>query len=157
MGSVRIGNGGGTYDERSVVDTSFLELVRHGVMPANSPYVISSLPVVDSTISQVINGNRYWFRYNHDGYGEHADGSAYNGTGIGRLWSIFSGERGIYTIASGSNADAYLTAMTASENRSGMIPEQQKEKSGVWELSPTFYFASFHNGGKQKMDALKVV
>lgn len=127
--TITIGNGGGTYDERSVVDTSFLELVRHGVMPANSPYVISSLPVVDSTISQVINGNRYWFRYNHDGYGEHADGSAYNGTGIGRLWSIFSGERGIYTIASGSNADAYLTAMTASENGSGMIPEQ------IWDNS----------------------
>ena len=127
--NLTIGNGGGTYDERSVVDAGFLELVRQGVMPSNSPYVTLSLPVIDSTISQVINGNRYWYRYNHDGYGEHADGSDYNGTGIGRLWPIFSGERGIYTIATGSSADAYLTAMTASENGSGMIPEQ------VWNSS----------------------
>ncbi len=127
--SITIGNGGGTYDERSIVDAGFLELVRQGVFPATSPYVTLSLPVIDSNISQVINGNRYWFRYNHDGYGEHADGSDYNGTGIGRLWPIFSGERGIYTIAAGSSADAYLTSMTASENGSGMIPEQ------VWDTS----------------------
>jgi len=127
--SLTIGNGGGTYDERSVVDAGFLELVRQGDLPANSPYITLSLPVIDSTISQTVNGNRYWFRYNHDGYGEHADGSDYNGTGTGRLWPIFSGERGIYTIATGSNADSYLTAMTASENVSGMIPEQ------VWDNS----------------------
>ena len=127
--SITLGNGGGTYDERSVVDAGFLELVRQGDLPANSPYVTLSLPVIDSTISQVVNGNRYWYRYNHDGYGEHADGSDYNGTGIGRLWPIFSGERGIYTIASGSGADSYLTAMTAAENGSGMIPEQ------VWDNS----------------------
>lgn len=127
--NLTLGNGGGTYDERSIVDAGFLELARQGVMPANSPYITLSLPVIDSTISQTINGNKYWFRYNHDGYGEHSDGSDYNGSGIGRLWPIFSGERGIYTIANGGNADAYLTAMTASENGSGMIPEQ------VWDSS----------------------
>ncbi|HZO74623.1 MAG TPA: carbohydrate-binding protein [Ktedonobacteraceae bacterium] len=127
--SLTIQNGGGTFDERSVVDAGFLELARQGVMPANSPYITLSLPVVDSTISQVINGNRYWFRYNHDGYGEHADGSDFNGSGMGRLWPIFSGERGIYTAASGGSADAALTAMTSAENGSGMIPEQ------VWDSS----------------------
>ena len=121
---ITIANGGGTYDERSIVDAGFLELVRQGVFPANSPYITHSLPVIDSTIKQTVNGNSYWYRYNHDGYGEHTDGSAYNGTGTGRLWPILSGERGIYTIASGSNADAYLTDMTAAENAAGMIPEQ---------------------------------
>jgi glucoamylase len=127
--TIAIANGGGTYDERSVVDAGFLELVRQGIFPANSPYVTLSLPVIDSTVKETINGNSYWFRYNHDGYGEHADGSAFNGTGIGRLWPIFSGERGIYSIATGANADAYLTDMTASENASGMIPEQ------VWDTA----------------------
>jgi glucoamylase len=121
---ITIANGGATYDERSIVDAGFLELVRQGVMPANSPYITLSLPVIDSTIKQTINGNSYWYRYNHDGYGEHADGSNYNGSGIGRLWPILTGERGIYTIASGSSADAYLTAMMASANPSGMLPEQ---------------------------------
>ena len=132
--SLTLGNGGGTYDERSIVDAGFLELVRQGDMPANSPYITLSLPVIDSTISQTINGNTYWFRYNHDGYGEHSDGSDYNGSGIGRLWPIFSGERGIYNVANGESADAALTAMTAAENSSGMIPEQ------VWDTSaPTGY------------------
>lgn len=127
--SITLGNGGGTYDERSIVDAGFLELVRQGDLPANSPYITQSLPVIDSTISQTVNGNQYWYRYNHDGYGEHADGSDYNGTGIGRLWPIFSGERGIYTVASGSSADQFLTDMTSAENSSGMIPEQ------VWDNS----------------------
>lgn len=122
--TINIANGGGSYDERSIVDAGFLELVRHGVFPANSPYITLSLPVIDSTIEQTINGNQYWYRYNHDGYGEHADGSNYNGTGIGQLWPIFSGERGIYNVATGNSAEAALTAMMASANGSGMIPEQ---------------------------------
>ncbi len=127
--SLTLGNGGGTYDERSIVDAGFLELVRQGDMPANSPYITLSLPIIDSTISQTINGNQYWFRYNHDGYGEHSDGSDYNGRGAGQLWPIFSGERGIYNVANGGSADASLMAMTAAENGSGMIPEQ------VWNTS----------------------
>jgi glucoamylase len=122
--SLTIGNGGGTYDERSVVDAGFLEFVRQGDKAANDPYITNSLATIDAAIKQTVSGNAYWFRYNHDGYGEHGDGSNYNGSGSGRLWPIFSGERGIYTVAAGGSADAYLTAMTASENGSGLIPEQ---------------------------------
>lgn len=122
--TISIANGGGNFDERSIMDGGFLELVRHGVLAANSPYITLSLPVMDATIEQTINGNQYWYRYNHDGYGEKADGSNYNGSGSGRLWPIFSGERGIYAIAAGGSGDAALTAMLASANSAGMIPEQ---------------------------------
>jgi glucoamylase len=122
--TIQISNGGGTYDERSIVDMGFLELVRQGVYPASSPYITSSLQVVDATIEETINGNHYWHRYNHDGYGEHANGADYDGAGIGQLWPILSGERGIYEVAAGQNADQYLTAMMAAANSSGMIPEQ---------------------------------
>jgi glucoamylase len=138
--TIQIANGGGTYDERSIVDTSFLELVRQGVYPANSPYITSSLPVVDATLGETINGNHYWHRYNHDGYGEHANGSTYDGTGIGRLWPLLSGERGIYAVAAGVNADQYLTAMMAAANGSGMIPEQiwgKKAPAGYTPGTPT--------------------
>lgn len=132
--SITIANGGGTYDERSIIDAGFLELVRQGVMPADSPYIALSLPVIDSTIQQTISSNSYWYRYNHDGYGEHADGSNYDGRGKGRVWPILSGERGIYTVATGNSADAYLTAMMAAANPSGMIPEQ------VWDnAAPSGY------------------
>ncbi len=126
---ITLGNGGGTYNANAVVDMGFLELVRQGIMSANSPYITLSLPPSDATLKQTVNGKDYWYRYNHDGYGEHADGSNYNGTGIGRLWPIFSGERGIYDVAAGISADWALTAMTASENASGFIPEQ------VWDSS----------------------
>jgi glucoamylase len=121
---IQIQNGGGSYDERSIVDMGFLELVRQGIYPANSPYITSSLPVVDAALEETINGNHYWHRYNHDGYGEHANGSDYDGSGIGQLWPILSGERGIYEVAAGQDADQYLTAMMAAANASGMIPEQ---------------------------------
>ncbi len=126
---VTLGNGGGTYNANAVVDMGFLELVRQGVMAPNSPYISLSLPPSDATLKQTVNGKDYWYRYNHDGYGEHADGSNYNGTGTGRLWPIFSGERGVYDVADGIAADWALTALTASENASGFIPEQ------VWDSS----------------------
>ena len=127
--TINIANGGGSYDERSIVDSGFLELVRQGVMPASSTYITQSLAAVDATIKQTINGNDYWYRYNHDGYGETASGSNYTGAGMGRLWPLLSGERGIYTIANGGSGDAALTAMMASANSTGMIPEQ------VWNTS----------------------
>ena len=34
-----------------------------------------------------------WHRYSFDGYGEHADGSPFDGTGIGRLWPLLTGEQ----------------------------------------------------------------
>lgn len=127
---LNIGNGGGSYDERSIVDTSFLELVRLGVKPWNNPYILSSLNAVDSTIKQTIPGKGDgWFRYNHDGYGETSTGADYTGTGIGRLWPIFTGERGHFAIASGQTADSYLATMRAFANSSYMIPEQ------VWDLN----------------------
>ena len=131
-----IGNGGGSYDERNIADAGFLELVRQGVKTATDPYITASIATVDATIKQTIGGNAYWFRYNHDGYGENTDGSNYDGTGVGQLWPIFSGERGIYTVETGASADAYLTAMTASENASGFIPEQ------IWDSTPPSGFTA---------------
>ncbi|MBV9712561.1 MAG: hypothetical protein JO011_16780, partial [Ktedonobacteraceae bacterium] len=127
--TITLSNGGGSYDERSIVDSSFLELVRQGVMPASSPFITSSLSAIDATIKQTINGNSYWFRYNHDGYGETSNGSNYTGAGIGQLWPLLSGERGVYTVADGGSGDAALTAMMAATNSSGMIPEQ------IWSTS----------------------
>ncbi|HVU67770.1 MAG TPA: carbohydrate-binding protein, partial [Ktedonobacteraceae bacterium] len=40
------------------------------------------------------------------------------------LWPILSGERGIYSIADGGSGEAALSAMLASANSSGFIPEQ---------------------------------
>ncbi|MEO6714228.1 MAG: glycoside hydrolase family 15 protein, partial [Mycobacteriales bacterium] len=129
-----INNGGGGYDERSIVDAGFLDLVRLGVLAAGDPHVAASLPEVDSTIKVTTTNGDYWYRYNHDGYGEKADGAPYDGTGIGRLWPLLSGERGEYALANGGNATSYLLSLANAGNAGYMIPEQ------VWDRAdPTAY------------------
>jgi glucan 1,4-alpha-glucosidase len=126
-----INNGGGSYDERSIVDAGFLDLVRLGVTPPDDPRVTGSLPEVDATIKVDTPNGAMWYRYNHDGYGEKADTSPYDGTGVGRLWPLLTGERGEYELAAGRGATAYLRTMAAAANEGYMIPEQ------VWDRGDT--------------------
>jgi glucoamylase len=129
---IEINSGGGTFDEREIVDAGFLELVRLGIKPANDPLVRNSLQVVDKLIREETQGGAAWFRYNHDAYGERADGKPYDGrTGKGRLWTLLTGERGEYELARGEKllARRHLDAMMSFANAGSMIPEQ------VWDRS----------------------
>jgi len=121
-------NGGGKWDERDVVDAGFLELVRLGIRPPTDPPIVRSLQVVDSTIRVETPYGPCFRRYNHDGYGETFFGGPWLGEGIGRLWPIFTGERGEYEIARGQDPTPYLDAMLHFANAGGMIPEQ------VWDV-----------------------
>jgi glucan 1,4-alpha-glucosidase len=129
-----INNGGGSYDERSIVDAGFLDLVRLGVAPADDPDVLASLPEVDATIKVNTPNGPMWYRYNHDGYGEKADGSPYDGTGVGRLWPLLTGERGEYELAAGRDAAPHLRIMAAAANEGYLIPEQ------VWDRTDAYGF-----------------
>jgi len=71
-----------------------------------------------------------WHRYVGDGYGEHQDGRAYDGAGIGRGWPLLTGERGHYELSAGNDPLPYLEAMAAYASPGGMIPEQ------VWDADP---------------------
>src|SRR5207245_2621246 len=119
-----IANGGGSYDERTIVDPSFLELVRLGVKPPEDERVAQSVDLVDSTILVRTPNGPGFHRYSHDGYGETADGSPYTGAGIGRLWPLLTGERGEYELANGREALSYLRAMAGFANEGYLIPEQ---------------------------------
>ncbi len=136
-----IADGGPTVDQRSVVDPSFLELVRFGVKPADDPHILSTLSVVDRELSELTPNGRFWHRYNHDGYGETASGGPFPGTledrGIGRLWPIFAGERGEYELAAGRPARHRLASIAATANEGLMLPEQVWEGSGEGTLSAT--------------------
>src|SRR5215213_2652792 len=139
-----MGNGGGTFDEREIVDAGFLELVRLGVRSPQDPLVAKSLEVVDKVIKVETPNGATFYRYNHDGYGELDDGRDWNFdgryTGKGRLWALLAGERGQYELALGRNADAArrLDAMAEFANDGGMITEK------VWDRSesprPEFRF-----------------
>ena len=106
-----IGDGGPTIDQRRVVDTSFLELVRLGVKPADDPSIRSTLPVVDRELGVKTPRGQFWHRYNHDGYGETPDGGPFPGEGNrGRLWPLLAGERGEYELLGGRAAGGGETA-----------------------------------------------
>ena len=114
-------------DERALLDAGFLELVRLGIKGANDPLIAESLALVDQLIKVETPGGSGWYRYNHDAYGERPDGGNYDGrTGVGRLWTLLSGERGEYEIARGdlTSAGRRLDAMMAFANDGMMIPEQ---------------------------------
>ena len=134
-GPIDVGNGGGLWDEREIVDAGFLELVRLGITLPADPLIVKSVAVVDKVIKVETPNGPAWYRYNHDGYGERADGTGYDGTGVGRLWIIFAGERGEYELASGRDAHPYLDAMTKMSNAGGMLAEQvwdRKESPQPW-------------------------
>ncbi len=123
---IEINNGGGTWDEREIVDAGFLELVRLGIRRADDPLIKQSLAVIDKVIRVETPNGPAWYRYNHDGYGEQADGTGYNETGIGRLWILLAGERGEYALANGDREGAtqMLRTMQKMANAGHMIAEQ---------------------------------
>lgn len=153
-------NNPGVEDERNghkglrsdlMVDGGFLELVRYGVRPADDSHIVDSLKVVDD---QTLPDNlrvRYDFkvggvtvpgfrRYGNDGYGDRLTGGDYGAQTPdqrGRVWPIFTGERGHYELAeaaekAGGVTDAdveairnvYVRGMEGFANEGLMLPEQ---------------------------------
>ena len=121
---VTIANGGGNHPARDVVDAGFLQLVRLGIVDAHDSDVVDSVTVVDAILKRDLPQGPCWRRYNHDGYGEHADGNAFDGSGEGRSWPLLTGERGHYELAAGRDATSYLKAMERFASEGGLLAEQ---------------------------------
>jgi glucoamylase len=137
---IEINSRGGIYDEREIIDAGFLELVRLGIKPGDDPLIRRSLELVDKLIKVETPGGSGWYRYNHDAYGERSGGGNYDGrTGVGRLWTLLTGERGEYDVARGdlTAARRRLDAMMFFANDGMMIPEQvwDRRESARPELS----------------------
>ncbi len=121
---IRIANGGGEHPARNVVGGDFLQLVRLGVRAADDPVIVASVAVVDHVLKRDLPEGPCWRRYNHDGYGQKDDGSAFDGTGVGRSWPILAGERGHYELAAGRDAAPFIAALEKFANAGGLLPEQ---------------------------------
>ena len=119
-----LANGGGTHPARNIVGGDFLQLVRLGVRAADDLLVVDSLAVIDQVLKRDLPQGPCWRRYNHDGYGEKPDGTAYDGTGEGRSWPILTGERGHYELAAGRDPLPFIEAIEKFANEGGMLPEQ---------------------------------
>jgi glucoamylase len=119
-----LANGSGTHPARNIVGGDFLHLVRLGVRAANDLVIVDSLEVIDQVLKRDLPQGPCWRRYNHDGYGQKADGSAYDGTGEGRCWPILTGERAHYELAAGRDPLPLIETMEKFANKGGMLPEQ---------------------------------
>jgi glucoamylase len=131
-------NNEGKADQRTVVDAGFLELVRLGIKPADDPVIRNSLEVVDRELAVDTPSGRHWHRYSGDGYGEQPDGQPWVvdrpevKTTYGRVWPIFSGERGEYELLRGDRQSAAgrLRDIAGTAGETLMLPEQ------VWDDRP---------------------
>jgi len=126
---IDIANGGGVWDQRVIVDPSFLELVRLGVRQPNDPRIISTLRVVDEVDAGHVGSVKLWYRYPHDGYGERNVGSS--PPGQGHLWPLLTGERGVYTVLAGGDDKGYLDEMQLLAGGDELLGEQVWEGSGL--------------------------
>jgi len=113
------------------VGTDFLQLVRYGLRRADDPMILDTLKVIDPLLRTDTPSGPVWHRYNGDGYGEHNDGSAFDGTGRGRGWPLLSGERGHYELLAGHDPLPYLDAMAAMAGPAGLLPEQVWDREAM--------------------------
>ena len=113
-----------SFPAKEVVDAGFLQLVRYGIRQPDDPIIVDSVKVIDRVLKTDTPYGPLWHRYNHDGYGQKDDGSAYEGWGIGRGWPLFTGERGHYELALGNDIKPYIEAMEKFATNTGLLPEQ---------------------------------
>ena len=109
-----------------IVSPDALALVRFGLRAADDPRILNTIKIIDELLRVQLPQGPNWYRYNRDGYGEHEDGSPFDGTGIGRPWPLLAGERAHYELAAGraSSAEALLGVMEDSTGDTRLIPEQ---------------------------------
>ncbi|GMA15112.1 glucan 1,4-alpha-glucosidase [Deinococcus metallilatus] len=121
---------GKTVEAAALVSMDFSYLPRLGLRSALDPRIRDTVKVVDHLLAQATPTGTFYHRYNDDGYGEHEDGSPYDGHGIGRLWPLLSGERGHLALQAGEDSRPYLETLLRCSSPGGLLPEQ------VWDGPP---------------------
>jgi glucoamylase len=103
-----------------------LALVRFGLRAPDDPRILNTIKVIDALLRVELPQGPCWYRYNGDGYGEHQNGSPFDGTGVGRPWPLLAGERAHYELAAGNRqfAEKLLAVMEGSVAAGHLLPEQ---------------------------------
>ena len=116
-----------------IVSPDALALVRFGLRDADDPRIRNTVAVIDAHLKVDLPQGPLWYRYNEDGYGEKADGSPFDGSGVGRAWPLMAGERAHYELARGDVDEArrLLATLERSANESGLIPEQCWDREDI--------------------------
>ncbi len=109
-----------------MISPDALALVRFGLRAPSDPRILNTIKVLDALLKVDTPLGPCWRRYNGDGYGEHPDGSPFDGTGVGRAWPLLTGERAHYELAAGHRQEALrlLHALESFANEGGLLSEQ---------------------------------
>lgn len=109
-----------------LVSPDALALVRFGLRTADDPRILDTVKIIDALLKVETPQGPIWHRYNGDGYGEHEDGEPFDGTGVGRVWPLLTGERAHFELAAnrGGEAQRLLSALESFAGAEGLIPEQ---------------------------------
>jgi len=114
-----------------IISPDALALVRFGLRAPDNPKILNTIKVIDALLRVKLPQGPCWYRYNGDGYGEHEDGSPFDGGGVGRPWPLLAGERAHYELAAGRAqvTEELLRVMEFSTEGGRLIPEQ------VWDAT----------------------
>ena len=109
-----------------VLSPDALALVRFGLRAPDDPHILDTVKAIDHRLRADLPQGPLWYRYTGDGYGEHEDGSPFDGTGQGRPWPLLAGERAHYELAAGrlDVAQSLLSTLEKSAGSGGLFPEQ---------------------------------
>jgi glucoamylase len=121
---------GETIEAARLVSMEFSYIPRLGLRAPDDPRIRDTVRVVDHVLATATPSGTVYHRYNEDGYGEHADGAPFDGTGIGRGWPFLVGERGHLALGLGEDPGPHLETMLACASAGGLMPEQ------VWDADP---------------------
>jgi glucoamylase len=131
LGRVNVANRQGqSMPAITLIGMEYLHLARLGLRSLGDRRIHDTSKIADAMLRVETPLGIAYHRYNEDGYGEHADGSPYDGNGIGRAWPLLTGERAHVELQLGRDPLPYLEMMTRMTGPAGLIPEQ------VWDGPP---------------------
>ena len=116
-----------------IISADALALVRFGLRSPEDVRIVNTIKVIDALLKTGLPYGPGWHRYNDDGYGEHLDGSPFDGTGVGRVWPLLTGEYAHYELAAGrvEAATELLHTLEASAGAGKLLPEQVWDSSDI--------------------------
>jgi glucoamylase len=121
---VRLGSDPDQRPTEGAVAPEFLELVRYGLRRPKDERVLRSLQGVDTSLKVSLPAGPSWRRYVGDKYGEHEDGTPWDGKGRGRAWPVLTGERARHFFSMGLPAAEMVRTLEAFAGSGMALPEQ---------------------------------
>jgi len=121
---IRLGSDPDHRPTEGAIAPEFLELVRYGLRRPKDERVLRSLQGVDSSLKVSLPAGPSWRRYSGDSYGEHEDGSPWDGGGRGRAWPVLTGERARHFFSMGLPAAELVRTLEGFAGQGLALPEQ---------------------------------